>query len=272
MSRWNCLLLTSMLLAAFDSPAQEGSDHPLFQDDWLIRLGGQQADADVRAGLANSDLGEIPIIDLSGSAVDTTVNSFWADILWQGPERWSFGLSYYQAEADGQRITDTDITFGDLLIPAGTGVTAEFTTDFYVLNAYYDFYQAPDRSAGIGLGVYALDLQISAQVVVGGQPTGRREGADTLAPLPTISAYYLHAFNEKWALMFDVGYFSADIDKYDGDIFAAQVSLDYWINENWGLGAGYSYVDLDLTVDESIFDQLYKVEYDSFFFYATFGF
>ena len=97
-------------------------------------------------------------------------------------------------------------------------------------------------------------------------------GGDVLAPLPTLSLYYKHAFNDKWAFISNVRYFSASIDKYDGEIVAALVSLDYWINENWGLGIGYSYVDLDLTIDEQIFDQRYIVEYDSIFVYATFGF
>jgi hypothetical protein len=31
-------------------------------------------------------------------------------------------------------------------------------------------------------------------------------------------------------------------------------------------------VDLDLTIDDDPFEQLYEVQYDSLFFYATFGF
>ena len=266
------LVLLVLLTQSLDLAAQDGSSHPLFQDDWLFRIGGQQTDADAKAGLANPALGEIPILDIGSAGGDTTISSFWGSVLWQGPERWSFGFSYFRAEADGQRLLDSDFTFGDLTIPAGTGVSGEFTTDFYILNGYYDFYQAPDSSAGVGLGVYAMNLDISAQAVVGGQPVGGRESGDVLAPLPTISAYYKHAFNDRWALIGDVSWLSANISDYDGDILAARLSVDYWFNERWGVGAGYNYVDLDLTVDEAVFDQVYDVSYDSFFFYATFGF
>jgi len=272
MLKWNCLALASLLFTTTNLNAQEGSGHPLFEDDWLFRLGGQHADADVKAGLANPEIGEIPVIDIGASGADTTVTSFWGNVIWQAPERWSLGFSYFEAQAQTQRILGSDFSFGDLTIPAGTGVTAEFTTDFYVLNGYYDFYQAPGRSAGIGLGLYGLELDISLATQVGGQPGGESESADTLAPLPTISAYYKHAFNDKWAVLADIGWLSANIDDYDGEVFAARVSLDYWINDNWGLGAGYTYVDVDLTVDGRVFDQHYEVQYDSYFFYATFGF
>lgn len=266
------LALLVLLGTAPDAHAQDGSTHPLFTDDWLFRFGGQEADADVTVGLANEQLGTIPVIDLAGTGVDTKLTSFWGNVLWQGPERWSVGFNYFQSEADGSRLSDTDLTFGNLVIPAGTGISASFSTDFYVLNGYYDFYRAPDRAGGVGLGIYALDLEISAQAQIGGQPTGAREQADALAPLPTISAYYKHAFNEKWAWMADVSWLSANIDQYDGEILAARVNLEYWINHHWGLGVGYTYVDLDLTVDEPVFDQLYEVQYDSLYFFMTFGF
>lgn len=272
MPRWIVPAFVTLLVTTFNLSAEDGSGHPLFEDDWLIRLGGQQADADVKVGLANPQLGDIPVLDIGAGGGDTTVNSFWLNVLWQAPERWSLGFSYFQAEADGERLLDSDFDFGDLTIPAGTGVAGDFTTDFYVLEGFYDFYQAPGRSAGIGLGVYALDLEISLQAQVDGQAVGERESADVLAPLPTISAYYKHAFNDKWAVLAGVGWLSANIDEYDGEILSARLSVDYWINDRWGLGAGYNYVDLDLTVDKAVFDQLYEVQYDSFFFYATFGF
>lgn len=265
--------LTSIVLlcSAFNLNAGDGEEHPLFSDEWLFRIGGQEADANVKAGLANPSLGEIPLIDLKAGGGNTTVTSFWGNVLWQGPERWSFGISYFQAEADANKTSVEDFTFGDITIPAGTGFTADFTTDFYVLNAFYDFYQEPDTAAGVGMGIYALDLGVSAQVVVGGEATGMRESADTLAPLPTLSAYYKHAFNDKWAMMADVGWLSVKIGDYDGDVLAARVSAEYWFNDSWGLGAGYTYVDLDLSVEDTIFTQKYKVEYDSVFFFATFG-
>ena len=265
-------LLIALLFVSASALAQDDSTHPLFQDDWLISIGGQQADANVKVGLSNPATGEIPIVDLGGGSADTTVTSIWANVLWQAPERWSVGVSYFQAKADVERLSEQDFTFGDINVPAGTGFTADFETDFYVLNAFYDFYRAPNRSAGVGLGLYALDLSMSLETRVGGAATGERASADTLAPLPTISAYYRHAFNDKWAVTVDGGWLSANIDEYDGDIVAAEVSVDYWFNDRWGVGAGYTYVDLDLTVDKDIFDQKYEVEYDSFFFYATFGF
>lgn len=268
----NTLALATLLLASFNLYAQDGSTHPLFEDDWIFRIGGQQSDADAKAGLANPNIGEIPVIDLNAVDADTTVTSFFGNVVWQGPERWSLGFKYFQAEVTSERVSDEDFTFGDITIPADTGFTADFTTDFYILNGYWDFYQSSNRAAGIGLGLYGMQLDLTLAAQVGGESSAQVESADALAPLPVISAYYMHAFNEHLAMTLEGGWLGADIGDYDGDIVAASISLDYWFNDNWGLGLGYNYVDLDLTVDEDIFDQYYKVKYDSFYFYATFGF
>lgn len=272
MSNWKVLALVIFTLSATELHAQDASNHTVLSGDWLIRLGGQQTDANVKAGLANSELGEIPVIDLSAGNANTTVTSFWTNITWQAPERWSLGFSYFQAQAETESITESDFTFGDLEIPAGTGITSDFETDFYVLNGYYDFFQSSNQAAGIGLGLYVLDLSISAQALVGSAPSGSTEAADTLAPLPTISAYYKHAFNDKLAFRANTGWLSADISDYDGSIFAADISIEYWPRATWGFGAGYTYVDLDLTVDKPVFDQLYEVQYDSFYGFFTWGF
>lgn len=267
-----CLAWVTILLASTPLHAQNGSGNPVFTDDWLFRLGGQQADANAKVGLANSNLGEIPIIDLDASGADTRLTSFFANVMWQAPERLSIGFSYYQARVESDRVLDEDFQFGDLTIPEGTGARTDFTTDFYVLNGFWDVYQSSSTSVGLGLGLYGLDLDISIASQVGNQPTGEVESADTLAPLPTISAYFKHAFNDHLAVFVDGGWLSANIDEYDGEVLAGRVSLDYWFNDNWGLGAGYNYVDIDVLADKPVFDQYYQVQYNSMFFYAMFGF
>ncbi len=263
--------LTALLIAC-DCVAQQGSTSPLFTSDWLIRGGIQRSEADVRLGLGNEELGTIPIVDLDRLDLDPRFTSGWLDITWQAPERWSWGFNYFESRAEGENVTDEDLQFGDLLIPAGTGVLSEFETKFYVLNGYYDFYQAPNRSAGLGFGIYSLDLAASLQEVIAGEPGGIVQGADVLAPLPTLSIYYKQAFNDKWSFTADFNYFGLSVDKYDGNIFSGRVAFDYWLNENWGLGLGLNYVDIDLTIEDDPFDQLYDVQYDSYFLYLSFGF
>ena len=273
MTNWKTPVFSCLLIFSGNTFAQEATQHPIFSEDWLIRIGGQRADADVRIGLGNPDLGEISIIDLEAGNSDTSVTSFWTNIIWQGPERWSFGFSYFLAEADTERVTSQDVTYGELEIPAGTGIQGDFNTDFYVLNGFYDFYQTSNAAAGIGIGIYALDLSASVETVVGGDTGGGvRETAEVLAPLPTISGYYKHAFSDKLALRANVAWLSATIDEYDGDVKSANLSIEYWPTENWGFGAGFTYVDIDVEVDKRIFDQTYIIEYDSLFAFMTWGF
>ena len=100
MKNWKYPLLSGLLILSCESFAQESSTHPLLSEDWLIRIGGQSMDANVKIGLGNPNLGTIPIVDLKEGDSNTSVNSFWTNIIWQAPERWSFGLSYYLASAD----------------------------------------------------------------------------------------------------------------------------------------------------------------------------
>jgi hypothetical protein len=261
-----------LLFSALTAQAQDASNHPIFENDWLFGIGVQQSKAGVRIGLANEDLGTIPVIDFDTLGVSPDFTGGWLDVVWQGPDRWSWSFNYFETKSDGRAVTDADIEFGNTVIPAGTGIEATFKTSFYVINGFYDFYQAPGSAAGVGFGVYSLDLEASIREVVGGQPSGDQERADVLAPLPTFSVYYKHAFNSKWAFSTDLNYFGLTIDKYDGNIFAASASIDYWFNDRWGVGAGYTYVDLDLTIDEQPFDKLFDVQYDSFSLYLTYGF
>ena len=268
-----CLLALALLwLLPTNSFAQESGRNPLLDSDWLFRAGWQRIDADANIGLANPDFGTIPIIDFDTLGVDPTFNSIWLEGIWQSPERWSVGLNYFQSKAEGALTTSKEIEFGDLLIPAGTGVATNFETKFYILNAYYDFFKNPRTDAGIGFGIYGLDLEGSIEVLIDDDRSGTAESADVLAPLPTASLYYTHAFNSHWAISADVDWFGLSVDKYDGRMLAGAVNLDYWFNEHWGLGLGYSYVDLDLTVDEPRYDELYRVDYDSYFLYLSFGF
>jgi hypothetical protein len=264
--------LALLLLVSANSMAQESSGNPLLDSDWLFRTGWQRIDAEASIGLANPEFGTIPVIDFDALGVDPAFNSIWLEGIWQSPERWSVGFNYFQSKAEGAQTTSQDIEFGDLLIPAGTGVRTQFETKFYILNAYYDFYQGPNSVAGVGFGVYGLDLVGSIEVLIGEDRSGTAESADVLAPLPTASLYYTHAFNSHWAISADVDWFGLSINKYDGSMLAGSINVDYWINDHWGLGLGYSYVDLDLTVDEPRYDELYKVEYDSYFLYISFGF
>jgi hypothetical protein len=268
----NTLTLLFLFVASASSQAQETSGNPLLADDWLIRVGAAAVKADVKAGLSNEQLGSIPVIDLDQLGVDPDFTSFWTHIIWQAPKRWSWGLNYFRSVAEGEHLTDMDIEYGDLTIPAGTGVTSDFTTNFYVLNGYWDFYQGSNSAAGVGFGVYALDLDLRLQAEIGNQPGVTSEQANTLAPLPTVSLYYKHAFNDKWALWADVGYFSADIDEYDGDLLGTRINVEYWFNDKWGMGLGYNRLDIDITVDKSVFDQLWDVGWDAYTLYFTGGF
>lgn len=272
MYRYLTFALSLVLLFVSNAFAQETSGNPLLDDDWIIRVGATKIDAEVKVGLSNPELGSIPLIDLDKLGVDAGFTSFWTHVIWQAPERWSWGFNYFRSEADGEHLTSEDIEFGDLTIPAGSGVKSDFVTNFYVLNGYYDFYQSSNSHAGVGFGLYGLDLDLKLQAVVGNEAGASSESASVLAPLPTLSLYYKHAFNERLALWTDVGYFSLDIDNYDGDMLAARLNLEYWVKKKWGFGIGYNFVDLDLTVDKPVFDQQYDVSWNSYNVYFTMGF
>lgn len=239
------------------------SDNPTLASDWIWNLGTAVVSSDPVIGVGRDETGQIPVIDLSRTDGDGDTTAFFGRIAWQGTERWRLAFTTYDTDFDGGRFTDRDLSFGELEIPAGSGIEATSDTRFYILNVHYAIWQHPNWEAGAGIGVYGIDWEGSIGLRSGAGSVVAAESEDFLAPLPTLALYGKYAFTERLAMVASLDWLSLDLGDYDGEIFALTLGVDYWFTERWGLGAGLQLVDIDLTVDDRPFDKFLEADWES---------
>jgi hypothetical protein len=162
-------------------------------------------------------------------------------------ERWRLEGEYIPLDRENSLMLERDIVIGDITFPISTQVTGFFDTDTYRLSLGYAFLKTPATELGATLGAHVTTFDLGVR-----SSGGRSAYTDTLAPLPTLGAYGMHAFSSKWLLSGRADYFALDYDKYSGAMLDLNIAVEYQLFENLGLGIGYRYIDLDLDVDEDV--------------------
>ena len=241
-----------------------GALNPILEDRFTLRIGAYFENVDSAAAKFNPDLGLSGKIDLERAGLDDDDASLFIDGRWRFADRWHLGLSYYGTDRSGSSIVAGDIEFGDLLIPVDGVVDSSFQADIYVADIGYSFIKTPRSEFGVRLGLHAADLDVG---LIGRGTVGPVEvelgssSTDTLAPLPNIGLFGAYAFTPQLSVSASLGYLTLSYDKFDGEIKVASAALDYRFSKNFGVGLGYSFLDLNLDVDEPVFDERYELEY-----------
>jgi hypothetical protein len=161
---------------------------------------------------------------------------------------------YYSLSRDTTANISRTITVDDVTYPVNASLTAGFTTDIYRFTVGYSFIRNETTEVGGAIGLHATDLEfsISGQGSTGGAPvtvTTRRK--DFLAPMPTIGLYGTFEVAPRVTINARADYLSLGIGDYDGSVLNAQATVSYRFSKNFGIGAGYRYVDYDLDVEKT---------------------
>ncbi len=240
------------LVCANSASHADSSLNPMLNETFTFRLGGTYMSGSATVG---SDLKGGP------SAADVSLDDLGIDGENWSPyfgARWRFADSiiakfeYFGWQEDGSGTVVGDIEFGNITIPAGVTAHGNFDVDVYAVSLGWSFLKNPHYEMGVGLGLHIADLKTSIEGAgfIGNLPVQSARGsASVTAPLPNVSLYGSYAFTPKLAFGASVGFFSLSYDKYDGDLRVATAALEYRLNKNFGIGAGYSFFDIDLTVD-----------------------
>ncbi|MBL6690013.1 MAG: hypothetical protein ISP91_06440 [Pseudomonadales bacterium] len=144
-----------------------------------------------------------------------------------------------------------------------TSVSSDLEITTYIFAVDYAFHTSDTTEWGVGAGLHAIDLDIKFEGTLNDLTVASSE-EDFLAPLPNLRLYLKHAINEKWMVGGSLGWLGANIDDYDGNLVVGSAFVDYRINDNWTLGAGYQVIDIDLKIDDSPDEQEYNIELPGF--------
>ena len=276
------LIAVGFLLFAFltdTACADDNVFNPTISEKWHLELGAfsQNADLKVSAG----PVGQVSdVIDLNSLGADEDDEAIWLAGRWRINERWHVGLSFIEVDRDGFASSSEDFTFGEppdqVDVTIGASVTSSFNTKYYILQGGYSFVRTDRTNFGVGAGFHIMRLSasISAELTGNGMTTDLGTGAsESTAPLPNVYIFGDYAFSPKLAATGSIGWFGLEVDKYDGELVSLSASLEYRPWQNFGIGLGYSLVNIDLSIDET--DSLVDFEIDAsgprLYFTAGFG-
>jgi hypothetical protein len=253
------IVATGLLLPGL-AKAQEGWGPG--QDKWKFELGGYFPSIDtgmeVSGGVTGSD------IDLEESLGFSDDDTIWRlDGYWRFFKRHRLGFGYYGFKRDGSVILTEDLQIGDEIFGAGSQVSSELNLGFYTIDYMYSFYQGEKWEISGGVGVYWVDLEFSAAgyLIVNNAPVlDDYVSTDFNGPLPYLGLSFEYYITPKWLAIVKGGYFGLEVGDVDGSLANLGAKLEYQFTKTFGLGFGYDYFRIDVTIDDNSLktDLLYK--------------
>jgi len=221
--------------------------NPGLQDTWTFQLGAYIPSVDTTASLNSSSSGigtSVSLEDDLGFSDRKTLGSFFAGA--RLGQHWKIEFEYFKLNRSHGEAVSKTINWGDETFPINTAVNGEFNSTVYRLSGGYSFVKNDQAEVGAALGLFITDFKVGLSAAgIGG------EVKDALAPLPTIGLYGAYALSPRWLLSGRIDYFSLNYGDYDGSLTNVTAGVDYRIARNFGIGAGYRYVDYDVDVSKS---------------------
>jgi len=194
---------------------------------------------------------------------------------WEFKQRWSLLASYFSFDEDGNRSSGREIPIDGTVFPAGIALDSNMKIDTYMLNLGYSLVKDERKEFGLGLGVHGFDFdtQVRGTLTIGDIELKPPENSeDFVAPLPNIRAYGRYAINSRWHASLHGGWLSADIDQYSGDLYTLDARVEFRATEKLGLGLGYLWSSIDVTVEKNSKDEEYDVEFNGPLLYLSYNF
>jgi opacity protein-like surface antigen len=255
--------------------AAGNSLNPVLDDKFTFKLGASWLKADgsfssTREGdptekLTTSDLG-----------VDDTETNAAFSARWRFTERWRLTFDYFGLDVNGNVREDfDDLDFGDIQASGFLAVDTKFKTDFYIAQVGYSLLKNERAELGIGAGVHIVRFDTKLKVSGGinnASGSVQSDSVDLTAPLPNVLGYGTYAFTPKLSLDGSVGWFGLSYSDYDGNLLTLAANLDYRLTDHFGVGVGYNYINMDLTINKSNRKDKYDIDYKGPVLYVTASF
>lgn len=255
--------------------AAGGAINPILDDPFTFRLGATYLDAE---GTFSSTIDGEPTDNLSTSDLgidDGSTQPYFA-FRWRFTDRWRLMFDYFGLDNDGGVRKDFDeLLFGKIEAKGFLAVDTDFKTDFYITQVGYSFLKNERGELGVGAGLHIVDFDVSLKVsgeINGISGSTQSASTNLTVPLPNILGYGTYAFTPRLSLDGSIGWFSLDYNDYSGNLMVLAANLEYRLTDHFGIGVGYNYIDMDLTIDQSRREDNYDLEYNGPVLYVSAGF
>ena len=194
------------------------------------------------------------------------------ELAWRFRSRWSFLAQYFKSSDSATATLEEDIEWGDIIFGAGTTVSAgtSFTLTKFFVGKHWDI-SGNRHDIGVGGGIHWLSLNsfVEGTIIENGIPIEIRTTARTEGPLPNIGVWYRYSISPRWAFRSRFDILKANVGRYDGLMLNGSLGVNFQAFENVGIGASYSYFELDVRVDESDWRGKIETIYDGAYIYLS---
>jgi hypothetical protein len=150
-------------------------------------------------------------------------------------------FTYYDIRRDGTRTTQDDINFGEITIPAGSGVETDFGTRIIKLAYRYNFVADTRTVIGASFGFHTMGLDIAMKTTAG----TLQESFNQALPLPVFGLHGEYALSEKWRMLASLEIFRIDLSPFEGFLSDQRLAIEHDTWEHFGWGVGTNSFTLD---------------------------
>jgi len=271
----NIQLSAALGLALISSASLAGpfnGMHPLQSDRFTITLGIYAPETSGHFTIDDS-----ADIDTDDTGLDDRVNMPAFAAVWRLSNNTRLQGEYFTIGNSGTQSITEVITIPplDLEFEVGAKLKSELELDIARVFYGYSFIKNERMELGAGLGLHYIDFDASVKgtAEIGGIEVLSAEiGENAWAILPNVGGYVNYAFTSKFLVGARVDWISANIDKWDGTLWNVEAMAQYQIFDNFGVGAAYRYLHMDLSSDDGVDSWSVDLDYTgpTIFFTANF--
>ena len=184
-------------------------------------------------------------------------------------------FGYWRSSRSSEGTLERDVEWNDAVFPVGVTIGAESKFDNLKLGYAYSFVNngTVDFNASIGITALKFDIALEGEAWVT-TPEGEerfeqaRREEDLIAPVPVVGLAVEWAMRPRLFLRGGVEFFKANYQEYTGELIDGVVGVDWFPWQHVGFGAAYNYVDVTVTREGDVIQELkFDYKYDGAFVY-----
>lgn len=228
--------------------------HPFFRHRLMVQGGAafNNIQSSAAVGTASGSIGtRISFEDHLGFASNKSALDLLARL--RIADRWMLEAEYFGLPRNTSARAARTFQFGRFEFPFSAAINADFDIASWRLALGYAFYKYKDVEVGASVSTYVSDIGavVRGNVTAGGLGVGyQTERFGAPIPLPAIGLYGHYALTPRWLISGRIDYVDltlsrlSDLRDAGGRIFAAEISTEYRLIDNIGLGIGYKHLDV----------------------------
>jgi len=257
-----CLLVFGLSLTG-SAMAEEDVIAP-GEETFKINLGGiiNNTNSKLRLDGASGRSAEIDLENVTG--LDNSFSSFLTAATWRLASRHRIGLEVFAVRRSASKTVNQTLQLGDTAISAGTTVSTETKSQFFITNYQYSFIKNSKLELAGLVGFYGARFKFDFDAT----SPATHVDAHTTAPLPVLGLSLSYFVTPRWTASVFAEGLKMKIGDVDGQVYYAGVSTDYMFTRHFGVGIGYSLADLKVDVDKGDFHGEVNWRMASLFAYA----